>query len=154
MDYIHNHQSGIQSGGKNNEITCNMIYNNQGNGIRLEGYHFGIITLNNITGNDGIGLLLTYNYDFRDNVITGKRNKILYNNIYNNAIDAFFEFNYLTRWDQNYWGIDSEKPYIISGRTSFLKNIYIPKSIIPWINIDWHPATEPFDIPNPEVRIE
>jgi parallel beta-helix repeat protein len=138
-----NHESGILAGGAYNEIIRNVIYENQGDGIQLKGHRFGNITRNTITGNEGFGLLLTYYYNFLGYLITGKNNKIVDNNIFNNTNDAFFEFNYITRWDQNYWGKDTGKLYIVPGKTALLFHTIN----FPWINIDWHPAQEPYDIP-------
>ena len=41
--------------------------------------------------------------------------------------------------------IESKNPYIIPGNIALI-SVYMPKTIIPWINIDWNPAKEPFDI--------
>jgi len=44
-------------------------------------------------------------------------------------------------WDSNYWdkwiGFG---PKLIFGRIGL-------NGLIPWVNFDWHPAEEPYDIP-------
>gem|GEM_PF-3209343 len=58
--------------------------------------------------------------------------------------EAFFELRFLYRrntWQENYWGAAQMFPKVLFGRTG----IFAMK--IPWINIDWHPASEPYDIP-------
>ncbi|MBN1280449.1 MAG: right-handed parallel beta-helix repeat-containing protein [Candidatus Thermoplasmatota archaeon] len=56
--------------------------------------------------------------------------------------DVCFELRPLYRtntWVENYWGSSLTLPKIIIGRVG----IFFMK--IPWINIDWHPAQEPYD---------
>jgi hypothetical protein len=48
-------------------------------------------------------------------------------------------------WDANYWyGWDGTGPEIVYGAIMISLCIPIP---IPWLNFDWHPAREPYDIP-------
>lgn len=62
-------------------------------------------------------------------------NVIEYNNFINNGKTTTFVSSHKTRWYGNYWGTPSIGiPKIIWGI-----NLYI----LPWINIDWHPAKEP-----------
>jgi hypothetical protein len=46
----------------------------------------------------------------------------------------------LNKWNQNYWNQPSILPKIIPGRLGL-------GGRIPFINFDWHPAQEPYDIP-------
>ena len=47
-------------------------------------------------------------------------------------------------WDENYWyQWDGTRPVIVYGALSLSMKIPIP---IPWINFDWHPAKEPYEI--------
>jgi parallel beta-helix repeat protein len=58
--------------------------------------------------------------------------------------DVFFELRVLYRtnnWVENYWGSSLTLPKIILGR------IGIFSMKIPWINVDWNPAQEAYDIP-------
>lgn len=64
-----------------------------------------------------------------------------HNNFLNNHLDAKFMNAFLLQWKENYWGRPLFRPKIIPGYFTFW---YI---LIPWINVDWHPAKEPYDIP-------
>ena len=64
-----------------------------------------------------------------------------HNNFLNNHLDAKFMNAFLLHWEENYWGRPLFRPKIIPGYFTFW---YI---LIPWINVDWHPAKEPYDIP-------
>ena len=76
-------------------------------------------------------------------------NTIVKNNFLDNERDAFFRnsrfiSNFISnRWNQNYWNRPRIFPKLIFGkiRTS---STYIPHIL--WINIDWNPAKEPYDI--------
>jgi len=130
----------------NNSIYGNKISENK-NGIRIESGFMGgacrnNIYLNNITGNNrGI-----YIKSFFDSGFPNKNN-ISKNNFLDNKINAFFYCGRLFSnknniWIGNYWDKPRENPYIIFGAIgTFLVLIQIP-----WINIDWHPAKEPYDI--------
>jgi parallel beta-helix repeat protein len=63
-------------------------------------------------------------------------NLIQSNNFINNSNQALFENVLLNKWKANYWNESRVLPYFIFGRLVF----------IPWFNIDWHPAKEPYDI--------
>ncbi len=47
--------------------------------------------------------------------------------------------NYKNIWNENYWNRPRFLPKLIFGRIG----IYY---LAPWINVDWHPAQEPYDI--------
>jgi len=65
-------------------------------------------------------------------------NKVKQNNFINNDKNAFFiGLSILNKWDGNYWNKSRTLPYCIIGRLVIFS---------PWINIDWHPASEPYDI--------
>jgi hypothetical protein len=55
-------------------------------------------------------------------------------------LSAYFSGLY-NKWDGNYYDKPRNLPQLIFGT--------IPLGIIqiPWINIDWHPAKEPYYIP-------
>jgi parallel beta-helix repeat protein len=56
----------------------------------------------------------------------------------------------LNRWTGNYWGRPRVVPKIIPGIILIIWHpdpIHYKNIIIPWINIDWHPALKPYDIP-------
>ena len=139
----------------NNTITANIITNNA-LGIYLEYSNNNIITGNIISNNNGSSLFLGVS---NGNTITGNiisnnyygiylfwsyNNTILKNNIIFNKRNADFinPPSWLNQWDQNYWNRPRLLPKIIFGRTSWLGLL----ELIPWINIDWHPARQPYDI--------
>jgi len=71
--------------------------------------------------------------------------KITSNNFENNFMaDTAVANSFFNRWNQNYWGRPRLFPKIIIifyGRYTGFEPIEIP-----WINIDWNPAQEPYDI--------
>jgi nitrous oxidase accessory protein len=115
---------------KNNTISENNIINND----------FGIITdtavnntilNNNIQSNKQYGILLS---------VTSRGNHIYKNNFINNTKSAYFRlFSHQNKWDGNFWDEPRDKPVIIFGSLGLV--------FIPLINVDWHPAQEPYDIP-------
>jgi len=138
-----------------NIITGNNIRSNDNTGIRLYNSSSNTITDNNISNNrDGI-----YLYSSNHNTITGNNiisnnnyginissssNTILKNNFLDNKRHAFFKNckNCTNTWEQNYWNRPRILPKLIFG-TIELGSIWIR---IPWFNIDWRPAQEPYDI--------
>jgi hypothetical protein len=65
-------------------------------------------------------------------------NKINYNNFYQNIVDASFTSALVGNdWNHNYWNRPRILPKPVIG------TIY---GFFPWINFDWHPANEPYDI--------
>jgi parallel beta-helix repeat protein len=74
------------------------------------------------------------------------KNKIRYNNFIGNKHDVYLENSVLNLWNKNYW--DIYKGFgikIIRGHFAKLYT-YHPEKKISWINIDWLPAKEPYDI--------
>ena len=73
-------------------------------------------------------------------IVKSKSNRIFNNNIFLNKInDARFLRSLFNKWNNNFWGSARSLPYPIYGKLGSLE-------IIPWINIDWNPASEPYDI--------
>lgn len=62
--------------------------------------------------------------------------KIKYNNFINNNRDATF-YTFPDIWNHNYWNRPRFLPVPILGIVGF----------IPWLQFDWFPAKEPYDIP-------
>jgi parallel beta-helix repeat protein len=85
----------------------------------------------NTLQNNGEGIILFTSYN----------NKINNNNFYGNSKDASFVWSNSNNWNYNYWNRARLLPKPILGFTG--KNL----PIIPWVNFDWHPAQEPYDIP-------
>jgi len=139
----------------NNTIAYNNISYNQDDGIYVYYYSSSNTIANNIMSNhqiDGIWLdgassnnniisnFISNNRDYGIYISRDSRkNKIHQNNLVNNTINAYFtSLSYLNHWVENYWddwfGIG---PKIIFGRVF---------EFIIWVNFDWHPAKEPYDI--------
>jgi parallel beta-helix repeat protein len=118
------------------KIYSNHIFNNGkdkdwGGGVYLQNC-IKCITINdnNIESNNQYGLLL----------LRSSINCIIKNNFINNTVNAYFQhFSLLNHWNGNYW-TDWMKigPKFIKGK--------LGEVLIPWVNFDWHPAQEPFDI--------
>jgi parallel beta-helix repeat protein len=129
-----------------NTIAGNYISNNN-NGISLRASSNNTVSGNSILGNK-YGLYLTWRIIFH-HLMHSSSNKILSNNFLENNQDVFFRGGILTKkntWDNNYWRRPRLLPKLIIGViTPFEGSVTIPL-MIPWINIDWRPAQEPYDI--------
>ena len=88
---------------------------------------------NDISGN------YLFNNEWGVFITTGSLlNNIHHNSFIDNDISAGFgALAVYNRWDGNYWDKSRSLPYLIVGRLVLF---------IPLINIDWHPASEPYDI--------
>jgi parallel beta-helix repeat protein len=114
---------------KNNTISENNIINNDF-GIRIDDSVNNTILNNNIQSNIQYGILLS---------VTSNGNHIYKNNFINNTKSAYFRLLcHQNKWDGNFWDEPRDTPVIIYGSIGLV--------FIPWINIDWHPAKEPYDI--------
>lgn len=120
----------------NQTIKSNNISNNSGVGISLfQIANENLITKNNIRDNGNGGILLDW---------SSKYNIFKENNIINNKYHASFRYSYPNFWISNYWGEWlSRLPMPIFGIMKFGNSNFE----IPWIQFDWHPAKEPYDIP-------
>jgi parallel beta-helix repeat protein len=139
---------GISQRDSSNRIIGNTI-TNFSVGIRLNGISmFNIISQNKISHctRDGIALEMTsvLNIITKNNISQCERHGIaLYlslftvvkeNNFIKNNASAFFLLSMRTRWVRNYWDDwNGTGPKIIKGSA--------------WVNFDWRPAKEPYDIP-------
>jgi parallel beta-helix repeat protein len=148
--------NGIRIGGweiSNTIFDENIIDNNANDGIKSDGSSKKCIFSNNIIKNNGhIGIEFTIGNDqstveynrISNNqefglYLTGNRNKIKNNDFINNSQTAFFKKSFLNFWNENYWNGSTDSPYIINGKIG-------RKARIPWIQFDWHPAQEPYNI--------
>ena len=124
------------SSGKNNKISNCNIYSNIGetvSGIYMDYANNNTITKCNISINQ-IGIWIAES----DGNIEKK------NNFIGNMRHVYLAQSWGNTWDENYWdnwiGLKFDLPI-------FQK---FPKVIIsilpPWLNFDWHPAQEPYDI--------
>jgi hypothetical protein len=113
---------------------CNEIYKNSINycdyGIYLRGEDKGVICQNTIMNCNIVGLL----------VYQSRGNSICHYTFLNNVIHSSFrDLSVLNTWDSNYWGRPKLLPHSIWGTIWWFT---------PWINFDWHPAQESYDIWN------
>jgi parallel beta-helix repeat protein len=114
-------------------ITQNTIDGNgEGSGIELQAAMFkNYIKRNSITNNSiGINLMFTLFTVVQEN------------NLLENQQQAFFTSSFFSKWQQNYWNRSHLLPKIIPGQFG---GMMIHKRI-PFLNFDWRPAQEPFDI--------
>ena len=151
----------------NNIISDNEL------GISLSTGKIGSIYENRISNNKvGINIRSEGGYIYHNQITDNKRGiyaentgaKISFNNFINNTIHALscvaidiYDIPVLQtkrRWNDNYWDNWSSKiPKPIMGFWIAViwvpfHSIWIPIPIgpFPWINFDWHPAQEPYDI--------
>ena len=108
-------------------IEGNSIIHNDYDGIYLLRSSKILINQNEISQNKRYGLFIKY---------SSSRNLIYHNNFINNKVNALFLNSNFNNWTSNYWN----RPRILP------KPILGVLSIIPWVQFDWHPAKEPYDI--------
>jgi hypothetical protein len=72
-------------------------------------------------------------------------NLIFRNNIIGNNYSAYFKNSYPNFWFGNFWDDWNKSfPRPIFGEVELQR---LNDRIIPWVQFDWHPAQEPYDIP-------
>jgi len=112
-------------------VTGNLVKDNIFVGIFVAMDYNIIIQGNNLSSNN-LGVHVVFSSD----------TQVLKNNFIANFIDATFgtsltgESEHRTNWQGNYWDQRLGSVKLIVGRIV----------LVPWINIDWHPAQEPYDI--------
>jgi parallel beta-helix repeat protein len=137
-NFITNNLQGILlEESSNNDIHGNIITDNK-DGVTCMSYcNMNTIVNNHFEGNDHWGLFFDRLFD--------KQNHVYHNNFIENNINAYFETTLLNTWDYNYWddwiGI-KYSPYQFLPK-AIVGRIFGP---IPWLNLDLHPAKEPFTI--------
>jgi parallel beta-helix repeat protein len=149
--------------GSGNVIRNNIIRGNTGSGIYINEGLGNVIRNNIIRGNTGIGIHIDEgsgnvirNNNFEDNSIylfLSKNNLISKNNFFKGEASFDYTFNYIFKerknyneWTSNYWFRSRYFPKFIKGSVGTIQGwgLYIP--LFPWIQIDWAPAQEPYDI--------
>ena len=161
-----NSWTGIILGSTNNSIIAdNIIFDNNFSGITTHEAFNNLISGNKLLNNDhGLTIFDSNNNEISGNHIANnthvgiflmdsKDNIIFHNNLINSGKrNAYFisliKNIELNKWEGNYWNNLRQTFYPIAGRKALLNFIEI--GIIPWFQFDWHPAQEPYDIP--EVR--
>jgi nitrous oxidase accessory protein len=133
-NYPSNNQGLAIYGSKNNTVTNNIIHEEK-DGIILIGDNNTTILKNTISNNTQIGLNLS------KSMFTSIRS----NNFEDNKQDAYFFDSKNSIWRSNYWGRIRFLPKPIFGilHVKVGKQIRVPYI---WINFDWHPAQQPYDI--------
>jgi len=128
---------GIRSFGSYNSILFNNI-NNNFYGIYTKNCDKNSIYLNSISSNDfGVYLEETREHLFSSN------------NFIDNDKDVHFEDSD-NKWEGNYWNDIFRNVKVLFGTKQIGMIIFIP-IMIPWMDIDWHPAKEPYDIQVPDM---
>jgi len=155
-------QEGVYLTGSDNIfISYNLIDNTEWDGISI---HFDCSNINiskNIISNNYVGIHQYGKYQFwhpdkifsntqiiNNEIIKNDRgvsvgtdgNLILNNNFIDNNEQASFRATIHNDWDGNYWSDSQDNPYVIWGRIGIIFNF------IPWVNFDYNPASEPYDI--------
>ena len=128
---VNNNNVGIQIEKQKNHIVIqtNSIQGNTKGVLLSDGCENAEISRNEISNND-LGILITWN---------SNNNIISQNNFIGNNKNADFElFSFKNNWNKNYWDKPRILPYIIRGKLGIF--------FIPWINFDWNPGKEPYDI--------
>ena len=141
----------------NNFIFNNSILSNKWSGIRLNYACNNILSVNIISMNDEYGGIFIGSSS--DNILSknsisqhkktgiqlreSNNNIITKNNFLNNKIHAMLKWGNHNFWDENYWNQPRLLPKPIIGYLT-ISDIFIPWPF--WINFDWHPAQEPYDI--------
>ena len=145
---IQNRNSGIVLSGSNNKIIDNNITHNREHGIFLIGSDNTILSINTIKENNQVGLKLLYDIDFLKNC---RDNTIFQNNFINNKLEATITKTFIDSriakniWSENFWDIPRVKPKLIFGSYEIMI-LVIRIPIIPIVEVDWHPAKEPYEI--------
>lgn len=125
---------GFYNSSNNNTIFKNTIYNNKFSGVRINSC-FDNYIIRNMLSKNLIGV----------RVERSASTKILNNNLIKNTYrEAYFVGDlfsiYTNIWEGNYWN----KPRVLPK--SILGNSGIILMLLPWIVLDLHPATEPYEV--------
>ncbi|MBN2602899.1 MAG: right-handed parallel beta-helix repeat-containing protein [Candidatus Thermoplasmatota archaeon] len=125
------------SGSNNNNIFENTIDSNEVSGIYLE---------NSISNEIFHNLILNNCYGIE--LKNSSNNLIIQNNFFRNMRNAYFSDSFNLYWGENYWGRSRLLPKIIFGKILYdYEGIFGERVLpIPFINIDWNPAKEPYNL--------
>jgi len=140
----------------NNIISYNFVTKNE-EGILVMLSRNNLITQNRVESN-GYGIYTRWGFLFngclntkivRNSVINningvflngGSNTTVNFNNFMNNNRSASFFMEDYPNWNNNYWDRPRFFPKIIIGINGFFIFRF------PWVNFDWHPAKEPYEI--------
>jgi parallel beta-helix repeat protein len=165
---IENHHFGIWlENSDQNNLSYNIILNSWDWAIILGNSDNNMLFENNVTENNGGVYLRDSNENtiYRNELVTNYRDIALidydattaYNIIEKNNIDqatfvAAKQARNTNTWDENYWSHPLNHLKLIIGQKEILFFSGIPFHFpplvftIPWFNVDWHPAQEPYEI--------
>jgi len=166
---IENHHFGIWlENSDQNNLSANTIINSWDWAIVLGDSDNNMLFENNVTENNGGVYLRDSNENtinknalvtnYRDIALidwdaTTAHNQIAQNNIDQATFVAATHTRNTNTWDENYWGRPLNHLKLIIGQKEVLFFSGIPFHFPPlvltvlWINVDWHPAQQPYDIP-------
>lgn len=144
-NYIYNHTCcgiALKQYSNYNLIQSNLVINNLAHGIMLGP---GPIS-NNIVKFNTISGCISFPWYPNAAIVLENAffNTIKKNNILNNYKDVIINSSFVNSWVNNYWD-----DYLGFGSKIIFGWIYLPlkrEIIIPWFNIDWYPAKEPYNI--------
>jgi parallel beta-helix repeat protein len=143
----------------NNSIENNTIKNNNiGIGsyvayMSQQGSENNLIE-NNMISFNRLGIWVWYgSHLIRNNTITFNvkgvkldgENEICYNSFKHNGRNAVTH-SIQNEWYNNYWNRPRILPYPILGKVGIISTFFYWFYLFPWIQFDWHPAQEPYDI--------
>jgi len=124
----------LETGSDHNNITGNVIKRHV-LGIYVYGSDYNNISNNEIANNSNKELSF---YTGGIRLLQASNNIIYHNNFINNRPHARF-MSCTNLWDGNYW--DNK---LLRGSPKLILGVGLLG--FPWINFDWHPAQEPYDI--------
>jgi len=136
-DFINNTVYGVASIGPWTRILHNYITGSE-YGIAMQG-HYSTIHSNNLMNNKlGVQIETAAPSDVTDNIFIGNSLDASFSDMFFEHFLYFFVYQpRLIRWSGNYWGEPLSQPKIISG-TMVIFGMHIP-----WVNVDFRPASEP-----------
>jgi parallel beta-helix repeat protein len=141
---------------QNINVSHNSIYSNRICGFYIYKSSENIFFRNNLYDN-GCGIIVSRsdnNIIFKNIVSSCKQfgihmyyssgNIVENNNFISNFVCAIFTYC-INKWNSNYWNKPMILPKTIFGFWK-IRNSIGGEMMVPWINIDWFPAREPYDI--------
>ena len=158
----------LLEGCNNTKIIGNYIHSNDKYGIRAQHCNYTYIEENIISKNKLKGIViytckntLIYRNSCENNNNAGVGigdSAVIHvesNNFIRNGLMGYFSYNFgegFTNilpdiiWKENYWDRARIFPKPIFGFIVYQKDSQSPIIVFPWLNFDWHPAQEPYDI--------
>ena len=135
--FLNNTQGVTLEKSSSNDIHGNIISDNV-DGITLTSFcDLNTIVGNHISDNMRYGIFMRRLFE--------KQNDVYHNNFINNFINAYIETSIWTNWEYNYW---DNWFGLHNPQYDFLPKVIIGCLIptILWVNFDFHPAKEPFEM--------